>query len=56
MVGVMHILRTADEHFVDLPEFPYTARYCGHPDQHGGASRVDAGEELAKAIVRFLAG
>ena len=24
----MQILRTADEHFADLPEFPYAAEYC----------------------------
>jgi haloalkane dehalogenase len=36
----MQILRTADEHFTDLPEFPYAATYCDASDQDGGTMRV----------------
>jgi haloalkane dehalogenase len=36
----MQILRTADEQFVDVPEFPYTPRYCEVSDQDGGTLRV----------------
>ena len=36
----MQIKRTADEHFVDLPEFPYAAKYCDVSDQGGGTLRV----------------
>jgi haloalkane dehalogenase len=36
----MQILRTADEHFTDLPEFPYAAKYCDVSDQDGGTLRV----------------
>jgi haloalkane dehalogenase len=44
MFATMQILRTADEHFDRLPEFPYAPRYYELSDQDGGA-----------AIVRFLA-
>ena len=40
MFATMRILRTADEHFTDLPEFPYTPRYCEVSDQDGGTLRV----------------
>jgi haloalkane dehalogenase len=33
-------LRTADEHFTDLREFPYAAKYCDVSDQEGGTLRV----------------
>ncbi len=36
----MEILRTADEQFADVPEFPYTPRYCEVSDQHGDNLRV----------------
>jgi haloalkane dehalogenase len=36
----MEILRTADEHFTDLPEFPYAAKYYDVSDQDGGTLRV----------------
>jgi haloalkane dehalogenase len=36
----MQILRTADEQFVDVPEFPYAPRYCEVSDQDGGTLRV----------------
>ena len=40
MFATMQILRTADEHFADLPEFPYAPRYCEVSDQDGGTLRV----------------
>lgn len=36
----MHTLRTPDERFDDLPEFPYAARYCEIPDGENGTLRV----------------
>jgi len=36
----MQTLRTADEHFTGLPEFPYTPRYCEVSDQDGGTLRL----------------
>jgi haloalkane dehalogenase len=36
----MQILRTADEHFADVPEFPYAPGYCEVSDQDGGTLRV----------------
>jgi hypothetical protein len=33
MFATMQILRTADEHFGRLPEFPYLPRYCEHPSR-----------------------
>ena len=68
----MQILRTPDERFAELVEFPYRPKYCEVDDAEGGGLRVawvehgpahanpvlmlhgDAGEELARAIVRFL--
>lgn len=36
----VQILRTPDERFVELPEFPYTPEYCEVDDDEGGALRV----------------
>jgi haloalkane dehalogenase len=36
----MQTLRTADERFVGLPEFPYSPNYCEVSDQDGGTLRV----------------
>jgi haloalkane dehalogenase len=36
----MQTLRTPDDRFVDLPEFPYTPRYCEVSDDDGGMLRV----------------
>ncbi|ETW26469.1 haloalkane dehalogenase [Mycobacterium gastri 'Wayne'] len=36
----MQTLRTPDERFDDLPEFPYPPRYCELPDGEGGTLRV----------------
>jgi haloalkane dehalogenase len=36
----MQLIRTADEHFAGLPEFPYAPRYCEVSDQEGGTLRV----------------
>lgn len=40
MFASMQVLRTDDEHFAHLPEFPYAPRYCELPDQDGGVLRV----------------
>jgi haloalkane dehalogenase len=40
MFASMQVLRTADELFAGLPEFPYPPRYCELPDQDGGVLRV----------------
>lgn len=40
MFAIMQVLRTADEQFTHLPEFPYAPKYCELPDQDGGALRV----------------
>jgi haloalkane dehalogenase len=40
MFASMQTLRTADERFADLPEFPYSPNYCEVPDQDGGTLRV----------------
>jgi hypothetical protein len=40
MFAVMQSLRTPAEHFADLPEFPYAAKYCDVSDQDGGTLRV----------------
>src|ERR1700722_17407473 len=44
MFAIMLTLGTADENFIDIPEFPYTPRYCEGPDQDGGALRLAGGE------------
>ncbi len=36
----MQTLRTPDERFAELPEFPYAPRYCEVDDQEGGTLRV----------------
>lgn len=36
----MHTLRTPDERFADLPEFPYAPSYSDIPDGDGGTLRV----------------
>ncbi|KZS64784.1 haloalkane dehalogenase [Mycobacterium ostraviense] len=36
----MQTLRTPDERFHDLPDFPYPPRYCELPDGEGGTLRV----------------
>ena len=36
----MQTLRTADEHFADLPDFPFAPNYVEIPDQDGGTLRV----------------
>ena len=38
--ATMQILRTADEHFTDLAEFPYAPKYCEVSDQDGGTLRM----------------
>jgi haloalkane dehalogenase len=40
MFASMQTLRTPDELFADLPEFPYAPKYCEVPDQDGGTLRV----------------
>lgn len=40
MFGAMQSLRTPDERFADLPEFPYPAKYCEVDDTEGGQLRV----------------
>src|SRR3954453_18352867 len=39
-MACMHILRTPDERFIDLPGFPWTPRYVEVADGDGGALRV----------------
>jgi len=36
----MQTLRTPDDRFANLPEFPYLPRYCEVPDDDGGTLRV----------------
>jgi haloalkane dehalogenase len=36
----METLRTAEDRFAELPEFPYSPRYCEVPDQDGGTLRM----------------
>jgi haloalkane dehalogenase len=40
MFAIMQTLRTADERFTGIPEFPYSPHYCEVPDQDGGTLRV----------------
>src|SRR6516225_3378613 len=40
MFTVMQTLRTPDERFTDLPEFPYPANYCDVSDGEGGTLRM----------------
>ena len=47
-------LRTPDERFADLPDFPYTPRYCEVDDDEGGTLRmawVEAGPADADPIL-----
>jgi haloalkane dehalogenase len=36
----MQAMRTPDERFADLPEFPYAPQYCEVPDDEGGTLRM----------------
>jgi haloalkane dehalogenase len=36
MFVALRSLRTPDEHFADLPEFPYPAKYCELDGGDGG--------------------
>jgi haloalkane dehalogenase len=36
MFAFMRTLRTPDERFRNLPEFPYAPNYCEVPDADGG--------------------
>jgi haloalkane dehalogenase len=40
MFADMQTLRTPDDRFEDLPEFPYAPRFCEVPDDEGGVLRV----------------
>lgn len=40
MFAIMQKLRTADERFTGIPEFPYSPKYCSVSDQDGGTLRV----------------
>jgi haloalkane dehalogenase len=40
MFAIMQKLRTADERFTGIPEFPYSPKYCGVSDQDGETLRV----------------
>ena len=40
MFAGMQTLRTPDERFDDVPDFPYAPRYCEVPDGEGGALRM----------------
>ncbi len=50
----MQTLRTPDERFADLPDFPYPPQYTEVPDQDGGALRiswVEAGPADAEPVL-----
>jgi hypothetical protein len=49
----MKTLRTPDEHFADLAEFPYIPMYCEIDDGDGGRPRVAAEhpERFARIVV-----
>ena len=36
----MQTLRTPDERFADLPDFPYAPHYCEVDDDEGGTLRI----------------
>ena len=40
MFAGMHTLRTPDDRFDDVPDFPYAPRYCEASDDEGGMLRV----------------
>jgi haloalkane dehalogenase len=50
----MHALRTPDDRFADLPEFPFAPHYVDVDDGEGGALRVhhlDEGDPAAPAVL-----
>ena len=50
----MKTLRTPEERFADLPDFPYAPRYCEVDDNEGGTLRmawVEAGPADADPIL-----
>jgi len=40
MFAIMRTLRTPDERFQNLPEFPYAPNYCEVSDDDGGVLRI----------------
>src|SRR3954451_20788984 len=53
-MACMHILRTPDDRFTDLPHFPWTPRYVEVADGDGGALRVaciDEGPREAEPVL-----
>jgi haloalkane dehalogenase len=52
----MRILRTPDDRFADLPDFPYEPRYADVPDQDGGTLRMSYVEAGAGPVVLLLHG
>jgi haloalkane dehalogenase len=53
-MAVMHILRTPDDRFTDLPDFPWTPRYVEVADGDGGVLRVaclDEGPEDGEPVL-----
>ena len=54
MLTLMQTLRTPDDRFTDLPEFPYTPRYSEVSDDDGGSLRmawVEEGPHDADAVL-----
>ena len=49
----MQTLRTPDERFADLPDFPYTPRYCEVDDEEGGTLRMAWIEAGPPTPIRF---
>jgi hypothetical protein len=45
-------LRTPDERFADLPEFPYSATYCEVDDGDGGQLRVAWRKTVPPKVIR----
>jgi haloalkane dehalogenase len=52
----MRILRTPDERFAGLPDFPYEPRYADVPDHAGGTLRMAYLDEGAGPVVLLLHG
>jgi hypothetical protein len=50
----MKSLRTPDDRFTDLPDFPWTPRYVDVADGDGGVQE-DVGPELARVVVDLVA-